>query len=307
MLWRPFVRAEARTKRGSNSPDVRNLIVTADDFGLAVPVNEAIERGHVDGILSTTSLMVAAPATADAIERARRLPNLRVGLHLVLVNGRPRLPAAQVPLLVDRNGDFETGLLRAGVRYFFTPGIRRQLESEIRAQFAAFAQTGLPLDHVNAQNHLHVHPTILRLVLKVGKEFGLRAVRIPREPFWPSWKAMRTRLPSRFANSVFLSPWLALMRLRLRAAGITTNDYVFGMNDTGHMTAARVSAFLANLPRGTSELYVHPATHTWPQAFPPDYDFEGEFAALVDPGVVRAARQSPIHATTFTELAIRGT
>jgi chitin disaccharide deacetylase len=282
---------------------MRQLIVTADDFGLAVPVNEAIERGHRDGILSTTSLMVAAPATADAVQRAHRLPRLRVGLHVVLVNGRPALPPQLLPALVDERGMFPEDLFAAGVRYFFMPGVRKQLEAEIRAQFEAFARTGLALDHVNAQNHLHVHPTVLSLILKVGREYGVRAIRIPREPFLPSWRAMRTKGCARFANSAFLLPWLSLMRLRLHLAGITTNDYVFGLNDTGHMTPDRVQKFVANLPQGISELYVHPATHTWPEAFPPDYDFAGEFASLVDPDVIRQVRESDIRPVTFSELA----
>jgi hopanoid biosynthesis associated protein HpnK len=286
-----------------NERAVRQLIVTADDFGLALPVNEAIERAHRDGILSTTSLMVAAPATGDAVERAKRLPSLRVGLHVVLVNGRPKLPSEQVPHLVDENGEFASDLFKAGVRYFFTPGIRKELEAEIRAQFAAFAATGLPLDHVNAQNHMHVHPTVLSLIVKVGREYGVRAIRIPREPFWPSWRAMRSHGAARFANSAFLLPWLSLMRLRLNLAGIATNDYVFGMHETGHMTASRVRAFVAHLPNGISELYFHPATHSWPEAFPPDYDFAGEFAALIDPNVQRDLRQSDISPVTFTALA----
>lgn len=281
----------------------RRLIVTADDFGLAIPVNEAIERGHREGILSTASLMVAAPATSDAVDRARRLPSLRVGLHVVLVNGRPTLPPERVPALVDDQGEFVSDLVRAGFRYFFTPNIRKQLEAEIRAQFAAFAATGLEMDHVNAQNHMHVHPTILSILVKVGREYGVRAIRIPREPFWPSWRAMRSNFGARLANAAFLLPWLSLMRLRLRMAGIVTNDYVFGMNDTGHMTPNRVRSFIAHLPTGTSELYVHPATHTWPEAFPPDYDFEGEFASLIDRDVVDAVKQSGVTRTTFTELA----
>jgi hopanoid biosynthesis associated protein HpnK len=281
----------------------KRLIVTADDFGLAIPVNEAIEQGHRRGVLSTTSLMVAAPATADAVDRARRTPTLRVGLHVVLVNGKPALPPERVPLLVNERGEFEQDLFRAGLRYFFTPGIREQLEAEIRAQFAAFAATGLPLDHVNAQNHMHVHPTILSLLIKAGRDYGVKAIRIPREPFLPSWRATHSGALARLANSVLLAPWLALMRARLNAADIVTNDFVFGMNDSGRMTPQLVASFLRNLPRGTSEVYVHPATHTWPEAFPPDYDFAGEFAALVDPQVARTVAQSSIRPITFTELA----
>jgi hopanoid biosynthesis associated protein HpnK len=282
---------------------MRRLIVTADDFGLSPEVNEAVERAHREGVLSTASLMVAAPATQDAIERARRLPDLHVGLHLVLVNGRPALPPGRVPLLVDERGNFESDLFRAGVKYFFTPGIRAQLESEVREQLRAFTATGLPLDHVNAQNHFHVHPTVLSILLRAGPEFGVRAIRIPHEPFYPSWSAMRTHGLARFANGAFLWPWLKLMRARLHRAGMVTNDYVFGMFESGHMTAPRVRAFLEHLPDGVNEVYFHPATGTWPQAHPADYDFRGEFEALIDPGVISAARG--VRSVTFTELVTR--
>lgn len=285
---------------------MRRLIVTADDFGLAIPVNEAVERAHLHGILSTASLMVAAPETADAVERARRLPKLRVGLHIVLVNGRPALAPERVPGLVDSHGRFAANLFAAGVRYFFKPGVRRQLEAEIREQFRLFAQTGLPLDHANAQNHMHVHPTIFSLIMKVGREFGLRAIRIPHEPFGPAWRATRTHFGPRFAQTVFLSPWLALMKSRLRAGGIAANDYVFGMIDTGHMDARRVRSFIAQLPSGISEIYSHPATEPWPQADPPDADYAGEFAALIDPAVIGDLHASNVKPATFSDLARDG-
>jgi hopanoid biosynthesis associated protein HpnK len=285
---------------------MRRLIVTADDFGLAIPVNEAVERAHLHGILSTASLMVAAPETADAVERARRLPKLRVGLHVVLVNGRPALAPERVPDLVDSQGRFAANLFAAGVRYFFKPGVRRQLEAEVREQFRLFAQTGLQLDHANAQNHMHVHPTILSLIVKVGREFGLRAIRIPHEPFGPAWRATRTHFGSRFAQSVLLSPWLALMKRRLRAGDIATNDYVFGMIDTGHMDAQRIRGFIAQLPSGVSEIYSHPATEGWAQADPPDADYAGEFAALIDPAVIGDLHASNVKPASFSELARNG-
>ena len=65
-----------------------------------------------------------------------------------------------MPDLVDGSGNFRTDMARAGAAMFFLPRVRRQLEAEIEAQFAAFAATGLPLDHVNAHKHFHLHPTI---------------------------------------------------------------------------------------------------------------------------------------------------
>ena len=289
-----------------NEAAVRRLIVTADDFGLAVPVNEAVERAHVDGILSTASLMVAAPQTADAVSRARRLPNLRVGLHIVLVNGRPALPPSRVSDLVDADGRFSSNLFAAGVRYFFKPGIRAQLEAEIREQFRLFSETGLALDHANAQNHMHVHPTILSLVMKVGRDFGLRAIRVPHEPFRASWRATHTHFRARISQSVSLAPWITLMKRRVRNAGFYANDYIFGMIDTGRMDASRVGEYIAALPPGVSEIYSHPATARFDSAEPPGADYAGEFAALIDPAVIARLRNSDIRSTTFSELTGHG-
>src|ERR1700761_7238600 len=158
------------------------LIVTSDDFGASLTVNEAVELAHTQGILTAASLMVAGDAAADAMARAKRLPTLGVGLHLVLVEGRPMLPASQVPDLIDATGHFRTNMALAGVNFFFRPQVRRQLAAEIEAQFAAFAATGLPLDHVNAHKHFHLHPTIAGLILSIGARYGLAAARAPIEP-----------------------------------------------------------------------------------------------------------------------------
>lgn len=95
----------------------RRLIINADDFGLDVAVNEAVERAHVDGVLTSTSLLVGAPAAMDAVERAQRLPDLRVGLHPVLADGRPLLPTEQIPALVNAHGEFGLDMVRAGMRF----------------------------------------------------------------------------------------------------------------------------------------------------------------------------------------------
>src|ERR1700692_2751157 len=161
---------------------MKSITFSADDFGLTESVNEAIERAHRDGVLQAASLMVAAPAAADAVRRARANPTLRVGLHLVVIEGPAALPHAAIPDLVDDAGQFPSNQLRLGLNYFFRPRVRRQLLAEIQAQFAAFAATGLTLDHANAHKHMHLHPTVGRLLIDIGREFGLRSVRIPAEP-----------------------------------------------------------------------------------------------------------------------------
>ncbi len=283
---------------------MRQVILTADDFGLAVPVNAAVERAHRDGVLSCASLMVGAEAADDAVARARRLPGLRVGLHVVLVEGRPVSPPERVPDLVDASGAFRDGLLSAGFRFFFRPGIRRQLEIEIEAQFAAFRATGLAFDHVNAHNHLHLHPTVLGLIVKVGRRYGLPAMRVPYEPPLPAARAAGGGLPGRLLASAGLGPWTALLRARLRRAGVRTNDFVFGLSDTGAMTEELVLKQIAGLPEGVSELYFHPATGRAPayDRYMAAYRPEDELAALVSPRVRRALEDSGLRPVGFADL-----
>jgi chitin disaccharide deacetylase len=250
----------------------RGLIVTADDFGLHEAVNEAVERAHLDGVLTAASLMVGAPAASDAIARARRMPHLRVGLHLVLTDGPAVLPRAQIPDLVDADGQFGDAMARDGFRFFFLQQVRRQLAQEIEAQFALFQASGLTLDHVNAHKHFHIHPTVLSLILAARRRFRFHAMRLPL-PVNPP---------------MFLRPWLAVMCRRLDRAGIAHNDRVFGIDETGAMDETALLAALGRLPAGVTEIYSHPATHGGITPSMASYRPIDELAALLSPRVRQA-------------------
>jgi hopanoid biosynthesis associated protein HpnK len=234
---------------------VKQLIVTADDFGAATQVNEAVERAHRDGILSAASLMVAGAAAHDAVARAKTMPKLRVGLHLVLVEGKPVLPAKAVPDLVDSSGYFRTDMARAGAAMFFLPKVRAQLAAEIAAQFEAFAATGLALDHVNAHKHFHLHPTIAALMIGSAAAHGVKGARVPLEP-----QDVLGRIEPRKASAMvaLTTPFAKSLRRRFRRAGIAAPDHVFGLAWSGAMTGERLAGLIRHLPEGLSEIYTHP-------------------------------------------------
>jgi hopanoid biosynthesis associated protein HpnK len=284
---------------------LKHLIVCADDFGLDTAVNEAVETAHRDGILTCASLMVGAPAVADAVERARRTPGLCVGLHVVLVDGRPVLPPSEVPDLVDETGRFDDRMVRAGFRFFFLPRVRRQLAREIRAQFEAFRATGLSLDHANAHKHMHLHPTVASLIVAIGRDHGLAAMRVPAEPSETLRRAGATALSILArVGSRFLGIWVDLLHRRLRRAGLAVNDHLFGLAWTGAMTEARVMSLLPHLPDGVSEIYFHPAvarTAALARTMP-DYRHDEEFAALVSPTVRGHVADSGITLIAYGDL-----
>lgn len=241
-------------------------------------------------MLTSASLMVGSPAAADAVARARRLPNLAVGLHLALVDAEPVLPAAWIPDLVGPDGRFSTRQALAGFNYFFRPKARRQLESEIRAQFDAFARTGLALDHVNAHKHMHLHPTIAEILVRVGRDYAMPAVRVPAEPADVLRRAEPAGAPgpwARLGDALVVKPWVAQLRRRLQRAGIAANDHVFGIAWSGAMTEERLLALLDYLPDGVSEIYLHPASSRTPRlkALMPSYAHVEEMNALLSPAV----------------------
>jgi hopanoid biosynthesis associated protein HpnK len=279
----------------------RRLIVCADDFGRDVAINEAVEAAFRDGILTSASLMVAAPAAADAVARARRMPGLRVGLHLVLIDGSPVLPPGRIRGLVGADGRFSDSQIRVGLRYFCAPGVRRLLAAEIGAQFAAFGATGLALDHVNAHQHLHLHPTVARLIVEIGRSHGMRAVRLPAEPAL----VLRRAFPGERYRTPAWRPLVAALQRRLHRAGLATTDQVFGIAWSGAMVEQRVLGLLPHLPPGVSEIYFHPATRQTPAlaAAMPGYRHTEELGALTSPDVRRRVAELGIGLIGYGDLA----
>jgi predicted glycoside hydrolase/deacetylase ChbG (UPF0249 family) len=103
----------------------RHLIVNADDFGASVGVNRGIVEAHRDGIVTSTSLMVARSAARVAAELAHANPDLSVGLHFEHPDG---------PELVDR------------------PAARAALERQLE-RFRSLI--GRDPTHLDSHHHVH--------------------------------------------------------------------------------------------------------------------------------------------------------
>ena len=233
--------------------------------------------------------MVGGPAAAEAVALARTLPELRVGLHLALVEAVPVLPPEEIPDLVGPDGWFRRDTARFGADIFFSRRMRRQLGREIEAQFDLYRSTGLRLDHVDAHQHFHLHPTVAGELIRIGRAYGMRSVRIPAEPA----RAIRAIEPgSPRAMPALVAPWTALLGRRLRGAGYVVPDQVFGLAWTGAMTADRLEALLDRLPEGTTEIYTHPALDGDYEGAAPAYRYREELDALLAPRVRRAAERS---------------
>ncbi|UBF28041.1 hopanoid biosynthesis-associated protein HpnK [Kovacikia minuta CCNUW1] len=259
--------SQAQTKFSTDSPGSgssarshrRFAIINADDFGFSHGVNRAIIAAHERGVLTSTSLMVGAPAFEEAVELAKAHPKLGVGLHLTLGKGKSVLPPSLIPNLVDDEGNFSNEPNRAGVYYQFNGFARRQIPLEIRAQLEKFRSTGLKLSHVDGHLHMHSHPVILRSLVALAEEFDIKVIRLPSEELRLTLNIDRSDLQTKVVwASVFWGLRLYGEKV-LQSKGIGFVDRVYGFLQSARMTEDYLLALIPQIQADVVEIYSHPA------------------------------------------------
>lgn len=254
----------------ASRPCTRRLVVNADDFGRSSSINQAVVRAHREGILTTASLMVNEAAFAEAVALANDNPGLGVGLHLAL----SPCPVA------------------AGFRYFFRRSLRPQLKAEIRAQLQRFLSSGLKLDHVNSHHHLHMHPTVLPILMDCLRELRITHLRLTWEPFWINARNIAGRRFRNWHHALIYSVLSRRARPAFRQNDIRHPEFVFGLMQNHSVDENYLQRLLPVLPAGDSELYAHPSLD----------DFRHEFEALVSPRVRELVERLGIRLIRYQDL-----
>ena len=270
----------------------RRLIVNADDFGRSASINAAVLQAHREGILTTASLMVNEPACEEAVDLAKQNPRLGVGLHLTLLDGRAALAPDKIPGLVNSSGEFPINPVAVGLKYFFRPGLRAQLESEMAAQFEKFRATGLKLDHVNGHLHLHLHPVVFGILMRRARDWSLTHLRLTCDPFWLNTRLAGGAWLYRASHAVIYRALSAGARGALVERGIQFVPRVFGLLQNGRVDEGYVTRLLPALPPGDSELYSHPSRD----------EFKNEWDALISPAVRALVRTQNIELIRYQDL-----
>jgi predicted glycoside hydrolase/deacetylase ChbG (UPF0249 family) len=211
----------------------RQLIVTADDFGLTEGVNRAIVRAHQAGVVTSASLMVNSPAFESAVELARHNPRLDIGLHLDLTN-KPFALAVRPHKL--------------------------NLEREVRAQIEKALGTGLHITHLDGHKHVHIIPAVLKVIRAVAPAYGIRAIR--------TMNARATRMMSLLrrnpeARATIIRQYLFTRGARLAWRLCLPNtmagpDSFYGIAETGFLDVDVFANIIQELTFGAHEVMCHP-------------------------------------------------
>lgn len=283
------------------------VIINADDFGLSIGINTAIERAHRKGILTSASIMPTGPAFKGAVLIARRNPKLGIGIHFSLTWCKAVSDPKDVPDLVDSDGYFSHAFAVILFKSIYQRGLVRQIELEFSKQISAVLETGIKLDHINGQHHIHFIPVVFNVVSRLARNHKIANIRIPLEHIF------------RVSSPVNLIKWFVLqlcgvvlgLRNRLPGKKILFHGLLFSNN----MSYAILIELLKRKYTNPVEILSHPGlakrdTSTF------DYSRQGigvylgdearvsELNALLDKRVLKVVEDEKIKLTTFSKLKV---
>lgn len=254
------------------------LIINGDDFAISSETNHAIVRAHRDGILTSASLMVTGSAFEEAVALAKELPNLSVGIHLVLIQGRPVLPPCDIPNLVGKDGNFRNNPVSAGMAFFFFPSLATQIKKETEAQIEKFLSTGIPLSHINGHLNIHVHPTVLAIVIDLGARYGIKGIRLPREDLTINLRLDRSHCIRKLTQWAIFALLSRHAGRRLKGWDFRIPDRTYGLLQSGRMDEQYLIGLLEEIGHRSCEISFHLGTAPdWPTY----YDGQQELSAVL--------------------------
>lgn len=238
---------------------MRRLIINADDFGFTAGINRGIRKALTEGVVSSISVMPNLPWAEEIKDIANQFPRVSIGYHLNLTKGRPLLPPERVNTLVESDGFFlnRPSKLAAAAEL-------KQMEEEIRAQLEKILSYGIRISHLDSHHHLHYHPKVLPLAVKIAKEYGIKAIRYPDRRFFEreseeiddfAWEYF---YPQQISGDEYFKIWQRGKEL-IDCAGLQTADgYIPDFFTKGKIGLSNLMQLLKNLPIGISELICHP-------------------------------------------------
>jgi hopanoid biosynthesis associated protein HpnK len=257
------------------------LIVNADDFGLAEAVNNGIAEAYDRGIVTSASLMATGAAFDHAVALARARPGLAIGVHLVLTEHGPLLGAAAVASLVGPDGRFPPHVTQLLFRSLRGSISLSDVRLELDAQLRRVREAGLSVSHLDGHQHAHVLPGVAAVVAGLADAHGVAAVRYPAERM-RGYMLRRIRYARRVAEQAALNLFCASSPLkRLRRSDEFVGFYFGGRLDEGNLATV-----LARLPSsGTVELMCHPGDEDIRKAGDWHYAWAAERDALTSPRI----------------------
>lgn len=246
---------------------MRRVIFTADDYGMCEEVNAGIEDCLAAETVRSTCVMPNMPFAAAATRLRTRFPSVSIGLHWTVSQGKPILPHADVPTLVDEAGEFWD---KVEFRRRWQAGLIRphELRSELKAQYDRFELLAGAPCYWNTHQNTHVSPGLFQLFVQTGLEIGIPAMRSHRR-ILVCQRGSRLRHWIRHPSFLVKGVIISLYCAKARARGMrmpTGLIYSPGCDRMADLVAVASNRYVPARPAG-AEIVFHPATKVVPGLF----------------------------------------
>jgi hopanoid biosynthesis associated protein HpnK len=234
----------------------RRIIINADDFGLCDGVNKAVAQAHSEGILTSATIMTNMPASDEAVEIAKELPTLGVGVHLNLTEGKPVSKDTCINRLLNADAQFAYSPLILSFMSLARHEIRKAIRTELAAQIQWVIDRGLKPTHLDSHKHIHAFPALFSVICQLARRFGIPAIRWTFEPKelsripWP--------LTSEDGRARALKVRIMAKINRLQNRDFLKNDALLGIAHTGKIDVNFFKAVALYNSAKTAEVMTHP-------------------------------------------------
>ncbi len=242
----------------------KKFILNADDFGLSKNINKGVVDGYNSGVLKSASLCANGDAfSASVNEIMPECPDLCVGVHLNLIEGKALKNSTEIPMLTDADGNFNNGFVQLLAKSN-NKSFLEQVEIEFRAQIEKILGYLKPA-HIDSHVHTHAIPEIFAITCKLADEYGIPYVRtqFERPYLTPSIeKHINLKYPVNQIKVALLDTFTMKNRKTLaQYKKLKTNDFLVGVSYTGMMNNNTVESGLRALKSEENiivESLIHP-------------------------------------------------
>ena len=261
---------------------MKQLIVTADDFGYSKYTNRAIIKCFREGIVTSTSLIVNTRYFNESIKLLKKNKKLNVGLHINLTEFKPLTKSES---LTDKHKDFIDK--NKWFNGYYKQIKKNEVENEINAQILKFLSSGLKITHINGHNHIHIFPKIIDVVVKLAKKYRIKCIRIPYE----------------FGIKSLIYEFSKTARTTISKSNLKTTDAFYGILNMHAMDFDKLSTILNSIKNGTNELMVHPAyIDRKGDIFHQSKQREKEIQLLTNNKIKQLIKKRGINLTNFSQI-----
>jgi predicted glycoside hydrolase/deacetylase ChbG (UPF0249 family) len=259
------------------------LVVNAEEFGATPGVDGAIAKAHLEGIVSSTSLLGNCADVVAARAALAQMPKLGVGVSLALIGGQPVAARDSVSSLLTAAGVLRHSAADFALDWWKGRIASAHIEHELEAQVTRVLDAVGEVDHLCTRGHLAFLPGVGEIVERLARRYRIAGMRTVVEPPTLGWITD----PRRGVETGILAglSWLTRRRLGVLRHGPRSWGYL----ESGRLDEVRIIEIIGRLGPGAHELMCHPRqSHETGSVGAPSAESNDELSALMSARVKSA-------------------